>query len=559
MRPPPELPALRNPLVLKLWLGLMRSPLSGLVSEAVLRQLDLPAWRRASLPEPPTFYPAPPRQGNGEPWDREALAAQVMRLPGPSRVRLLREGYDKGAWNPEQVAEAFLAAWQKSEAVAPPLRAFVAVDPDHVRQQARNARERWERAAILSYLDGIPLAVKDELHLPPYPTTFGLKPLQYRPLQASAAVQQWEGAGALLVGKTNMHEFGMGVTGLNLTYGTARNPYAVEHAPGGSSSGSAVAVAAGLVPIALGGDAGGSIRIPAAFCGVYGLKPTYGRVSLAKAGPLTWTVGHLGPLAATVLDLALGFVYLAGPEARDRLTWGQPRPNFSEWDVVGLRGLSVGVDRAWMAQVPREIADALEDLLTGLARQGLRVEEVKLPYLEEAMLAHLVTVGVELSHAVSRWLEQVGVPFSRLAPDVQSMMGMAARFTGRDYLRAQQWRTRMARALDEILHRVSVLLTPATGTLPPRLSPGVLRHGELNTTLLLRIMRFAFLTNLTGHPSLVFPLGLTSRGLPLAAQAIGRYWDEATLLQLAWYVEQQRGPLPPPSRFYDLIHVMGGM
>ncbi len=557
VRPAPRFPVLRHPLLVKTWLGLLRTPLASLLLSPMLKQLGFPAWRRVPLAESPTFYPTPPRHPNGTPWDREALAQEVLGIPGASRVRALQDAYARGVWNPEQVAQAFLSAWRRSEEEHPPLRAFLAVNPEHLRTQARYARERREQGAVLSPLDGIPVAVKDEFHLPPYLTTFGLKPLQYRPLQASAAVQQWESAGVVFVGKTNMHEFGMGVTGLNRTYGTARNPYATQHSPGGSSSGSAVAVAAGLVPLALGADAGGSIRLPAAFCGVYGLKPTYGRVSLTLAGPLDWTLAHVGPLAGTVLDLALGFVYLAGPEAKDRHTWFQPRPDFSEWTAGRLQGLVVGVDRAWMAGVPRALADALEALLIDLARQGARIEEVQLSHLEEAMLAHLVTAGVEIGHAVLRWLAQGNLPLRRAAPDIQSLVLTVRYFDGQDYLRAQQWRTRMIRALEDVLRRVSVLLTPATGALPPFLPESVLRHGEIHLTSMLNIMRFVFLANLTGHPALVFPLGLSPEGLPMAAQAIGRYWDEATLFHLAWHVEQQRGLLPHPPRFYDLSDFMG--
>ncbi len=556
MRPVPALPVLRQPLVLRLWLAVLRTPFAGGAVAPVLNALGLPAWRRVPVDDPPTFFPRPPRVPGSLPWNREEVARQAWQSGGPSRVRALREGFEKGDWTPLQVARAFLRAWNQSEADAPPLRAFVRVEEEQVLRHARAATERWQQQSTLGLLDGVPFGIKDEFHFPPYPTTFGLKGLNHLPATPSSVVAYWESAGGVPAGKTNMHEFGMGVTGLNLSYGTARNPYHPEHAPGGSSSGSAVAVASGLVPLALGADAGGSIRLPAAFCGIYGLKPTCGRVSLAHAGPLAWSVSHAGPMAATVTDLALGLAYLAGPDARDSHTWDQPPLQLAGWHQGTLQGVVVGVDRAWMRGTDTEIADALEDLLSLLARQGAQVQEVHLPHLDEAMLAHLVTVGTELSHTVRAWLAQGNVPFSQAAPDVQSLVAMVRVFRSDDYLRAQRWRTRAIHVVEEALRSVHVLLTPASAILPPRLPEGVRRHGELNTTQMLHIMRFVFLANLTGHPALTLPVGLSREGLPLAVQAIGRYWDEATLLRVAWMVEKEQGPLPPPQRFYDLTQFL---
>ena len=556
MRSAPSLPVIRQPLVLRLWLMVLRTPFADGAVTPVLKTLGLPAWRRLPIDDTPTYYPRPPRVPGSLPWNREEVAMQVWQAGGPSRLRVLREGFQKGDWTPVQVAQAFLQAWRQSEADTPSLRAFLRVEEEHVLWHAQASTERWHQQSTLGLLDGIPFGIKDEFHFPPYPTTFGLKTLNHLPTTPSSVVAYWESAGGIPAGKTNMHEFGMGVTGLNLSYGTARNPYHPEHAPGGSSSGSAVAVAAGLVPLALGADAGGSIRLPAAFCGIYGLKPTFGRVSLAHAGPLAWSVSHAGPMAATVTDLAVGFAYLAGPDARDPHTWDQPPLDFKGWNETTLQDMVIGVDRAWMEDTDTEITDALESLLTQLARWGAQVQEVRLPYLDEAMLAHLVTVGTELSHALRTWLTRAHVPFTQVAPDVQSLVAMVRALRSDDYLRAQQWRTRAIRTVEEVLRSAHVLLTPAAAILPPPLPESVRRHGELKTTEMLHIMRFVFLANLTGHPALTLPVGLSREGLPLAVQAIGRYWDEATLLRLAWMMEKKRGPIPLPRRFYDLTRFL---
>ncbi len=552
MRTAPTLPALEHPLALRAWSALVNGPLAGLVLQPFWKALGFPAWRRVPLVETPTFVPQPPRPPRTEPWDRALPASQAWEAPGPSRVQALYRGYQQGRWTPVDVARAFLGLWQRSEQETPPLRAFLAVEREHVLAQARAAAERWEHQTLLGFLDGIPFGVKDEFHAEPYTTGFGLRDLRLRAEADATAVEAWRSAGGLLTGKTNMHTMGMGVTGFNPAYGTPVNPYAAEHAAGGSSSGSAVAVAAGLVPLALAADAGGSIRIPAAFCGVYGLKPTFGRVSRAGMGPLTWSIAHAGPMAATVRDLALGLAYLAGPDARDPSTWHQPPLDYRGWTDQDLSGLVIGVDPAWNQGAEEPLLDLVDQALACWSQRGARVQEVRLPDLEAIRLAHLVTIGVEGYHAIATWLERGGLTARALAVDVRSLLALARRFPVRDYVRAQQWRTRAIRHLEDALREVHVLVTPATGVLPPRLSHRARTSGRIDTTTLLRVMRFSFLANLTGHPALVVPGPPAASGLPRGLQLIGRYWEEGLLLRLAWVLEQHWGAPRPPARFYDL-------
>ncbi len=222
-----------------------------------------------------------------------------------------------------------LTAIEASDATKPPLRTFIASNPDDVLRQAEAATHRIRNGQALSLLDGVPVAVKDEVDMVPCPTTVGTAFLGPRPAkQDSTVVARMRATGAVLLGKTNMHEIGIGVTGLNLHHGTPRNPYNPDHYTGGSSSGSAAAVAAGLCPVAISADGGGSIRIPSSFCGLVGLKPTFGRISEFGAAPLCWSLAHLGAIAATATDAALAYGVLAGPDPQDANSLHQPSPTF---------------------------------------------------------------------------------------------------------------------------------------------------------------------------------------------------------------------------------------
>jgi len=332
-----------------------------------------------------------------------------------------------------------------------------------------------------------------------------------------------------------MHEIGMGVTGLNVLQGTPRNPCAPGHYCGGSSSGSAAAVAAGLCPLATGADGGGSIRIPAAFCGVVGLKPTFGRVSAHGAVPLCWSVGHLGPIAATATDAALGYAVMAGPDARDANSLHQPAPSLEGWEAPALTGLKIGVCAPWFRHAEPEIVAACEAMLRRFENAGAVVREVALPDLEAARLAHAVTIAAEMAHCVDHVHQARRERFNL---DVQVTLAVARTFTASDYIRAQQVRARMLGHFAGVFESVDVIATPATGVVAPVIRREAAEIGESDLSTATEIMRFATPANLTGHPAISFPAGYTMAGLPIGMQLIARPWDEVTLLRLALVAEQ---------------------
>jgi Asp-tRNA(Asn)/Glu-tRNA(Gln) amidotransferase A subunit family amidase len=455
--------------------------------------------------------------------------------------------YREGHTTPEEVAHRALDAIEASDQHDPPLRAFIAVNPEDLLRQAKAATERIGRGRALGPFDGVPVAVKDEVDMVPYPTTVGTAFLGQAPATEDAtAVARLRAAGALLLGKANMHEIGIGVTGLNPHHGTARNPYDPRCHTGGSSSGPAAAVAAGLCPVALGADGGGSIRIPASLCGVVGLKGTFGRVSEYGAAPLGWTVGHLGPLAATATDAALAYTVLAGPDPRDPHTLGQPEPNLGDWDNADLQGLVLGVYQPWFEHADPEVVAVCQELLAAFEARGARVRDVVVSCLEAGRVAHAVIIAAEMSRSLESAYESFGKEHGL---DVRASLALARRFTARDYLKAQQVRTRLMACFDDALSQVHGIVTPVTAGTAPLISAAALAEGESNLTQLMEIMRFAPVANLTGLPAISIPAGYNQGGLPVGLQAIGRAWDEPTLLRLALAAEQSVARRRPQVHF----------
>jgi Asp-tRNA(Asn)/Glu-tRNA(Gln) amidotransferase A subunit family amidase len=536
-----EVPALKG-VPLKVLAALLNSPVKNLIAAVLSRKFGLPRFRKLRLPETPVFYPihgaATPTAGSAQ-MPETAWPGKVEK-PGPGfqfiSVHDYAAAYREGRTTPEEVAERFLEASVASDAGDPPLRAFVAVSAADVLRQAREATNRIREGRALSILDGVPVAVKDEVAMVPYGTTAGTGFLGRTPETADATIiLRLRQAGALLIGKTTMHEIGLGVTGLNVLNGTARNPYAPGHYCGGSSSGSAAAVAAGFCPLATGADGGGSIRIPAAFCGVVGLKPTFGRLSGHGAVPVCWSVAHPGPMAATATDAALGYAVMAGPDVLDAHSLYQPAPSLKGWDNLDLTGLKLGVYAPWSRHADKEILAACEALLRNLTDSGATVREITLPDLEAARLAHAVTIASEMAYFVDNIHHGRRQRFNL---DVRVNLAVARTFSVQDYIRAQQVRARLMGHFQRAFESVDVIVTPATGIVAPSISKAAAETGESDLSTATEIMRFATPANLTGHPAISFPAGYTAEGLPIGMQAIGRPWDEPTLLRLALAAEQ---------------------
>jgi Asp-tRNA(Asn)/Glu-tRNA(Gln) amidotransferase A subunit family amidase len=523
--------------LLSVFVSLVESPLGGLLIPSLLHSAGVDWLRQQVIDEAPTPQPihftgllatkdsAVPEKE----WPQSAAVdARGFHF---ATVFDYAKSYRDGKIMPEEVAQKVLDAIEASNASNPPLRAVIAVDRDDVMKQARESTQRTKAGKPLSIFDGVPVAIKDELDMLPYPTTVGTSFLGKSPVKEDATVvARMRAAGALLVGKTNMHEIGINVTGLNPRHGTARNPYNTSHFTGGSSSGSATAIAAGLVPVALGADGGGSIRIPASFCGVFGLKATYGRVSEFGAAPLCWSVAHVGPLAGTATDIALTYAVMAGPDLRDLNSLHQPLPTLENWDQLNLRGIKLGVYRQWFTHADPEVVAACEIMLNRFKDMGAGIREIVIPDLELNRVGQAVTILTEMAQAMSYTYAEHRRDH---ALDVRLNLALGRAFTSCDYVLAQRARTRIINNFKRALEQVDMILTPTTAIAAPLIPKDALPNGNSDLSTTIEIMRFVTAGNMTGLPAISFPVGYTKNGLPIGMQAIGRPWQENVLLRLA--------------------------
>jgi Asp-tRNA(Asn)/Glu-tRNA(Gln) amidotransferase A subunit family amidase len=337
---------------------------------------------------------------------------------------------------------------------------------------------------------------------------------------------------------------------MNPHHGFARNPYNLAHITGGSSSGSAAAVGAGLVPVALGADGGGSVRIPAGLCGAFGLKPTFGRISDAGAFTIAWTVTHPGPIAASASDLALAYMAMAGRDERDHNTLLQPPPHLHGVNATAhLDDLRVGVFAEWVEDSSEEMRAATKRLVQQLQERGAKVVSVRIPNLQTIYRAHQISIGGEMATSAFRRFSEEP---HRFGHDVRTALAVCRSLSTVDYVASQRVRTYATRLLREVFASVDVLVTPNTGDAAARIPDDAWPGGVADTELLSSNMRYAPIPNFTGHPAVTVPAGYTAAGLPLAVQFIGRHWEEHTLLRLA-FVAEELAPRARPAAFFDIL------
>ncbi len=555
--------------------GLMENGILGPpVVRSFFKTIGIDRFRRVHLNDAPMLFPfrfpeassesAPGAPGTPAAPPEITTPPEITRPEGfafPS-ITDYADAYRSGRLDPVTVANRFIHVLEHQERGNPPLYAFIAWKKEEILKQAEESRRRIRNGTARSLLEGVPIAVKDELMQEGFPTTLGTSFLHGTDAKADATVvTRLRAAGALLVGKTNMHEIGIGVTGLNPFHGTPVNPYAPWRYPGGSSGGSASVVGSGLCPAAVGADGGGSIRIPAAFCGVFGLKPTYGRISGHGEGPLVWSVGTIGPIAATASDLAIMYQTMAGPDPHEPDTMHQPAVTIDGMER-SVEGLRIGIYQPWFEDGKDDVVGSARSLLHRLTQQGAELVDIELPELDLLRVAHLVTITSEMGTAMDRYYEDHHTDFGN---DVRANLALAKHITSRDYVRAQQVRRRVLRYWDDAFTRVDVIATPTTGILPPRLPKDRLLSGVSDLGTMAKIMRFVTPANMLGFPAISIPAGfVTARSrhfwmteaekdedgnvyseVPTGLQFIGPHWSEALLLRLA-RAGEELVPRPKP-------------
>ncbi|MBI4182680.1 MAG: amidase [Proteobacteria bacterium] len=443
--------------------------------------------------------------------------------------------------SPVDLVEASLA---RIEAVDAKLHSFITVTAEAARSAARAAEAEIARGGRRGPLHGIPLGLKDVFATAGVRTTAHSRLLIDNVPDADAdAVARLRRAGAILLGKHATHEFTYGGVAFDLPWPPARNPWNLEHDPGGSSSGSGAAVAAGLVAGALGTDTGGSVRNPAAHCGVVGLKPTFGRVSRRGVILNSYSLDQCGPLARTVEDCALLLQAIAGYDPDDPASADRPVPDYRALLAGDVRGLRVGLVRHFFeADLPAsaEVRRAMEEAVGVIAGLGAELHEVTLPPLPEFAACKVAIQLPEIYAVHEEWLatrrEAYGRSFlSRILP------GAGARAV--DYVRARQRRDELVRRTETAMAEVDLLVTPAL------VAPAARLEAAAGITNLNRV-EITVPFSLTGQPAIAVPMGFSAGGLPLSMQIAGRAFDEAAVLRLAHAYERAtpwHRMRPPPA------------
>jgi aspartyl-tRNA(Asn)/glutamyl-tRNA(Gln) amidotransferase subunit A len=405
------------------------------------------------------------------------------------------------------------------------LNSYITVMADSARRQAQEAEKAIRAGGPLGNLHGVPVALKDLFATKGVRTSFACAAFaDWIPDYDATVVERLVAAGAIIVGKLNMHEAAAGTSSLVSHYGPVRNPWNYDYITGGSSGGSAAAVAAGLAYGALGSDTAMSIRQPAAYCGIVGLKPTFGRVSKRGALPLAWSLDHAGPMTRTVGDAALLLQTIAGFDRRDPACSEVPVPDYvAALDGV-IRGVRVGVPRAFFFDgcTPATLA-AAERAIQTIRELGADVRDCILPHAADAFLAGRLILRAE---AAAYHADRMKQRPELLSSGLRDLLASGAKFSAVEYLQCQRVRTIAGQAFDSVMRSFDVLVMPTT----PLPSCAVAAD---DASLAGARMRNAMPFNVTGLPAISVPCGFTDDGLPIGLQFVGRAFDEATLLRVA--------------------------
>ena len=417
----------------------------------------------------------------------------------------------------------------------PKLNVFVRLDSEAAMAAARAAEAEIAAGRSRGPLHGVPVGIKDIIDVAGLPTTCHSKILMDNIASADAVcVSRLRGAGSIVLGKLSTHEFAIGGPSFDLPWPPARNPWNPDHHPGGSSSGSGSGIAAGLFPLALGSDTGGSVRNPASACGIVGLKPTYGLVSRRGVFPLSFTLDHVGPMTRTIADNALMLDVIAGHDPLDPGSAASPAGHYASGLERGVRGLRVGFIRHFHeTDLPAhpEVAAALENVARTLQGLGAEIRDVRLPTLGEFAAVNRVILQSEAWAIHGPWLRERPGDYGQLA---RRRLLAGAFMSGGDYVQAARRRLEMIAAVESVLREVDVLLCASAMDPPSRIDDA----AETERTYP-RQARTPF--NVTGHPALAMMAGLSTTGLPVSVQFVGRYFAESTLFQAARAWERAAG------------------
>jgi aspartyl-tRNA(Asn)/glutamyl-tRNA(Gln) amidotransferase subunit A len=455
----------------------------------------------------------------------------------------------------EELARAYLERIQRLD---PQIKSYVTISEALAIEQARDADQRIQRGEGLTPLTGIPYSAKDSISTRGVNTTCSSKILEnYKPFYDSTAIKKLKSTNSVLLGKNNMDEFGMGSSTENSGFFTTRNPWNLDYVPGGSSGGSAAAVAAGLAPFSLGEDTGGSVRMPASFCGVTGLKTTYGRVSRYGLIPLVSSFDTIGPMAHSAFDVALVLEAIAGHDPKDSTSRVEPVQKYSETlkKSESLRGLRIGIPKEYFVEgLDSEVDASLRTAIKEIESLGAKAIEVSLPHTQYAIPVYYLILFAEASSNLAKY---DGVRFGLSERNVESLMdvylktresgfgaetkrrimlgtfALSAGYYDAYYLKAQKVRTLIRQDFQKAFETCDALITPVAPTT-------AFRIGEKITNPLDMYLSDVHVVavNLAGIPALSVPCGISS-GLPIGMQIMGPHLSEETLLRIGHMYQGQ--------------------
>jgi Asp-tRNA(Asn)/Glu-tRNA(Gln) amidotransferase A subunit family amidase len=527
-----------------------RTRVGGIALQRVLRgdlKIDrlaaLPDELRGDLPLDTNVHPGrPPRSGNGD----------GLPLPTPqtwaSSGASLTAAFRAGKVSPREVAVQAFKEARRLSTLEPSVGPFCELAEEAALAEADASEKRWREGRPIGYFDGVPWAVKEQTAVRGLARRSGTAFIDPSPRPEDAtAVARVRAAGAITLGTTPMTEFGMTPNGANSKRKMPRNPHAVGHIAGGSSTGSGVAVATGLVPFALGADGGGSIRIPASINGVFGIKPTWGRIS--RSGDASGgSVAHLGPIGCSTLDLAHALELMSGVDPNDPQTFGAPRReagSFVQGVSRGVKGMVIGVPDSEWADASEPVQRAGRAALAALEKEGAVLLPLKLELARYAAAIGYVTIAGEARSLLrNEWRDHA----DEMGEDLQVSFSALDAFNAMEYLDICRLRSGLRRELARAFGTIDLLALPSTAAPAAKISDTDMASGFIDTKVIDGLCRFMFLGNLTGLPALSAPVGCDVLGLPVGLQLVGDAWDEATIFAAAGHLERIGAAVPRRPR-----------
>jgi aspartyl-tRNA(Asn)/glutamyl-tRNA(Gln) amidotransferase subunit A len=428
-------------------------------------------------------------------------------------------------------SEAVNAALNRLELLESKLNAFITVTGEQAIAEAKKADDEIARGSYRGPLHGVPVTIKDLFATARVRTTAGSKILaDWIPETDSAVVERLRAAGAIIIGKTNLDEFGHGGTSTLSHFGPVHNPWNTEHIAGGSSGGSAAAVAAGIGPLSYGTETGSSVRRPASYCGIVGFKPTFGIISRTGSFRGAWSQDHVGLFARSVKDITLGLDPVAGFDARDPASVHQDTAAYTARLDANVKQLKIGILRRFLEGVNREVKQAFDTGLEVFAGAGCEIVELDVPEVSYAAMTSMMTSSAESAGINRRWFHERHQDF---VPHVSRGIAVGMTITASEYLTVQRARQRIREALRTAYEQVAIIASPTTARAAPLIADGVkgngddTRHAGYNHSNLLRF------PSMLGLPGCSLPCGINAEGLPIGMQLIGSWYADQIVLNAA--------------------------